>query len=236
VSDSSSPPVATSNAGRAPDVALAIAIGLALLGWLDGFLSTNALGLWWGLIWLGPVLYAARRLWTSRIRHARRWAWLPLLVYLALATFQLTLGRTRAWPWWLAHVALGASLFAFALRFRPSAAAAWFVPRLSVLTLVVLALPWIGTPEPHAFWQRCVRLRQGMRVAEVMALFGDGWVQQRDTQDGCARTPVSALRLEDWRDAKDITFYPIAGENCSADLCWTTFEDGRLVSYWPSPD
>lgn len=235
---SSSPidPVAAPKAEPVHDLALTFAIGLVLLGWADDFLWANSLGPWWGLIWLGPVAYAARRLWTAKVPHARRWAWLPLLVYLALAAFELTLGYRRGWPWWLGHVVLGTVLLALALRLRPLPTTAWFALRLSVLALAILPFPWIGTGEPHAFWRRCVRLRYGMSVAEVMELFADDWVQQPDTEDGCERIPVSALRLEDWRDDDQIILYPLDGEDCTSDLCWTYFEDGRLVGYWPSPD
>jgi hypothetical protein len=216
------------------DIALACALGLALLGWIDSFLWAHAFGPWWNLIWLGPIVYAVRRTWASRGR-GRRWpAWLPLGAGLVVGAYEFEVGYTVSFPWWLGHVVLAALLLGYATWLLCERA--WYAQRFTLLVLAVLALPWLALTPLQDFFQRSARLRQGMGVAQVFELFADDWIQDPDTHDGSARTPVSDARLEDLRDAETIIFYPFDAEHSTADGCWTWFEDGRLVSCWPSPD
>lgn len=234
---SASEPKSSGAASPAIDVALIIAGTLALVGWTIGYFPV-IFGFWWGLIWLGPVLYAARRLWSSSIRHGSFLAAIPLVAFVLLGEFEVEFGYTSAWPWWLSHAAMATVLLVVALCLRSRSPTKRFSPRLALLALAALACPWIGLGTLGSFWGECVQLQIGMSVDDVVAVFRDCYVQNPGTQDGCDRSPVDGMRLENWRTSDTIIFCPFDGseEACTADGCWTWFEDGRLIRYWASPD
>jgi hypothetical protein len=220
-----------------PDVALVSTGVIALIGWWNAYVLP--VGPWWALIWLGPVLYAALRSWRSGRRLGRSLAMLPVAGFLLLGQFECAVAYTDAWPWWLSHVGMGLLLTAVAGWLLVGSETKRFGPRLVLFTLAVMTLPWLWLDPLNGFWSRCVRLRLGMSVDEVVAVFGDCYLQNPGTQDGCDRSPVAGIRLEDWRDERYLTFYPFPADDegwCTADGCWATFEDGSLVGFRVSPD
>jgi len=215
------------------DVALGLTLLLVFTGWVDSFAYLPSIP-WWSTVWLGPLLYGMRRTWTSGLRAARLRAFAPLGAAALLVFYELELGYTVRFPWWLGHAGMGASLAGLALLLRRNEPRA--ARRLLALVALVLVIPWLALTPLQDFFQRGVRLRAGMDVAQVLTLFDDAWIQQPDTFDGCERLPVATLRPEDWLTSEHLILYPFDGENCSADGIWLEFEGGRLTSAWISPD
>lgn len=188
-----------------------------LLGALDeGASSHYWTDCWWTALWFGPCVYSAwHALRTVRGRRGLALAFATCAAWIGLFAFEVEVGRTTASPWWLSSalvLVMLASVTWACHRARPEAGRTL---RSAALVTAAFAIGWIETSRSGGFIRACLELRIRMSSEQI-----DEHVRSH-----------GLLRL-----GEDPNEFEIRPPSVRADICYVTLADGKLASYWISPD
>jgi hypothetical protein len=218
------------------DVPLALGLLLLLFGkWDSGVTSIYWWQVWWALIWIGPVLYMLLWGMVGKDRHRRNglFVFLPAGVFVGLWVFEVHSGRTERSPWWMSHALMGLGVYLSSMRMFPGADDRYVRKKAQGLLAAALLFPLIPLSTAQALWKDCWRLRTGSDMAAVFAVLRDQYVLDPKSGRGEDRTVIRDQVAANWSNQTELV---IGSADNNADVAYLSFSDGRLASFWLSPD